>query len=313
MSRSAATTTGLSHYLKQIGELPLLTAEQEKQIARRIIHQNDPEARDRMIRSNLRLVVSIAKNYGGRGLALQDLIEEGNLGLLKAVESFDPEQGARFSTYASWWIKQAIKRALINAVQPIHVPAYMVELVAEFKRISREYEYEFGRQPSIEELAEAMNMPVEKIRMIRHAVRAFQRPAQNAAGPEGDISPLADMLHDSSTPLPHEPLFARDEAELLHRLLDAINDRESRILRLRFGLDGQEPMTLKEVGERIGLTRERVRQIEGQALQKLNERLRRVEEPNQALATNGSSNGKNGKKSKNGKKPGNGRTRAAGK
>ncbi len=306
MAGSATHPTGLSYYLKQIGEIPLLTAEQEKQLARQIIHHNDPAARDRMIRSNLRLVVSIAKKYGGRGLALQDLIEEGNLGLLKAVESFDPEQGARFSTYACWWIKQAIKRALINAVQPIHVPAYMVELVAEFKRISREYEYEFGRQPSIEELAEAMNMPIEKIRMIRHAVRAFQRPAQNASGPEGDILPLADMLHDNTTPQPHEPLFAKDEAALLHRLLDAINERESKILRMRFGLDGNEPMTLKEVGLRIGLTRERVRQIEGQALRKLNERLRRYDEPSSNLTKTGPSNENNGRNGKK-KSDGNGR------
>ena len=171
--------SGLQLYLRQINEVPLLTADDEKTLGWAIINDNCPRARERMIRANLRLVVSIAKNYSGRGLTLQDLIEEGNVGLLRAVEGFDPAQGARFSTYASWWIKQAIKRALINATQPIHVPAYMVELIAKWKEASRKLEAQLGTPPSLQQLAEAMELPVRKIRIIRRAVKAFQTPAAN--------------------------------------------------------------------------------------------------------------------------------------
>src|SRR5512141_1332917 len=160
---SVAVQSGLQLYLRQINESPLLTAEQEKDLARRIIAENDPEARERMVRSNLRLVVNLAKNYVGRGLSLPDLIEEGNIGLLKAVEGFDPENGCRFSTYASWWIKQAIKRALINAVQPIHIPAYMVEMMAKMRQAMRELEDRLGRLPSIDELSDHMKMPAKKL------------------------------------------------------------------------------------------------------------------------------------------------------
>src|SRR3954449_13467158 len=160
---SAAVQSGLQLYLKQINESPLLTADQEKELGRKIINDNDMASRERMVRSNLRLVVNIAKHYVGRGLSMPDLIEEGNIGLLKAVEGFDPENGCRFSTYASWWIKQAIKRALINGVQPIHIPAYMVEMMTKFKIANRELEDELGRLPSIEELSEFMKMPRKKI------------------------------------------------------------------------------------------------------------------------------------------------------
>ncbi|MHB1158474.1 MAG: sigma-70 family RNA polymerase sigma factor [Phycisphaerales bacterium] len=275
----AEVPSGLQVYLRQINEVPLLTADEEKELAWRIIRHSCSESRDRMARSNLRLVVSIAKNYGNRGLPLIDLIEEGNLGLLKAVESFDPTQGARFSTYASWWIKQAIKRALINAVQPIHIPAYMVELIALCKRATRELETKLHRQPSVDELADTMQMPPEKIRMIRHAIRAFQRPTQSPVNSEGDTFSLGEMLHDERTPSPDQAILDDDEIKTIYELLDAIDEREATILRLRFGLAGGEPLTLKEIGEKVGLTRERVRQIEAEALRKLNARITRSNDP----------------------------------
>jgi RNA polymerase primary sigma factor len=269
---TATFKQGLELYLRQIDQSPLLTPEQERALCWRIIHENCPQSREQMIRSNLRLVVNIAKRYGNRGLPLTDLIEEGNLGLLRAVEAFDPEQGARFSTYASWWIKQAIKRALINAVQPVHIPAYMVELVARWKRATLELEEKLGRSPNNQEMAEVMRLPPRKMRIIRKAVRAFQRsPQPTSMGDDGPT--LSDILTDTRTPAPDQEALNRDEVSTIRKLLDAIDQREAQILRMRFGLDGHEPLTLKEVGRKIGLTRERVRQIEIEALRKLNYRL----------------------------------------
>jgi len=264
----------LEVYFDQIDVYPLLTAEQERSLARRIIEEGSPEAREQMIRSNLRLVVAIAKRYAGRGLSLPDLIEEGNLGLLKAVENFDPDYGARFSTYAAWWIKQAINRALINAVQPIHIPAYMVELIARWKKAWRALEDELGRQPSVDELAKHMDLPAKKVRIIRKAVRACQRPTRSYDDEDADDSmPLSEMLHDEHTPSPEDEVLGREDLETIAKLLDVIGDREAKILRLRYGLDGEEPRTLQDIGKEIGLTRERVRQIEIHALKKLNRRM----------------------------------------
>jgi RNA polymerase primary sigma factor len=264
---SAAVQSGLQLYLKQINESPLLTADEEKELARRIIDNNDPEARERMVRSNLRLVVNLAKHYVNRGLSLPDLIEEGNIGLLKAVEGFDPTNGTRFSTYASWWIKQAIKRALINSVQPIHIPAYMVEMMGKLKQAMRELEDELGRFPSIDELSGRLKMSPKKLRIIRKAIRAVNTPTQSGSA-DGELT-INDLVADMNTPAPDVAVCDGDDIRHLMDLLSEIDEREAVILRLRYGLDGEEPMTLKQIGQRIGLTRERVRQIEHEALRKL--------------------------------------------
>ncbi len=267
----------------------MLTAQEERDLARAIaagaaadqrlaqaqigmaeyerLRTDAAQARERMIRSNLRLVVNIAKAYSNRGMPLADLIEEGNLGLLRAVEGFDPDMGSRFSTYASWWIKQAIKRALINAVQPVHIPAYMVEMVARWKQAFNRLHEELGRAPSTQEIAERMQMPEQKVRMVKRAVRAFSAPTQ-AAAPESGQG-LSEILRDEKSLPPDEAVFTASETALIQDLVSRLDDREATILRLRYGLDDEEPMTLKNIGAKIGLTRERVRQLEIEALRKL--------------------------------------------
>ena len=269
----SALQPDLQLYLRQINEVSLLTADQEKDLGWRIINEGDQQAKEHMIKANLRLVVSISKNYSHRGLPLADLIEEGNIGLIRAVEGFDPAQGARFSTYASWWIKQAIKRTLINAVQPIHIPAYMVELIARWKETTRRLEDELGRQPTTQELATAMEVPLKKLQIIRRAIKAFHAPPQAPLGADGEAVDFADMFEDFRSSQPDEVIAQSEEFRTIVKLLEAIDERDARVLKLRFGLEGQEPLTLKQIGEEVGLTRERVRQIEVDALKKLQSRL----------------------------------------
>ncbi len=260
-------------YLKEINRYQLLTAEEERELGWKIINDQCPVSRDRMINSNLRLVVSIAKKYNNRGLPITDLIEEGNIGLLRAVEGFDPAQGARFSTYGSWWIKQGIKRALMNANQPIHIPAYMVELIAKWKMQSRLLQAQNGCEPTMEQLAEAMDLPMKKIQIIKRAVRAFNAPNQAPRDLNGEAVGLGGLIEDYRGQAPDADSLKTEELGILRRLMETIDDREAEILRLRFGLDGSEPLTLKEIAADVGISRERVRQIIEESLDRLNERL----------------------------------------
>ena len=272
MGRSSLQSD-LHLYLKQINEVPLLSAEEEKDLGWRIINDNDSSAKDRMIRANLRLVISISKNYVNRGLSLADLIEEGNIGLIRAVEGFDPAQGARFSTYASWWIKQAIKRTLINAVQPIHIPAYMVDLIARWKEASRRLEEKLGRQATTQELADDLKIPVRKLNVVRRAVRAYNAPSQAPSSEGGEGIELHEFFEDHRHGKPEESVTKREEFRLVLQLLEEIDERDARVIRLRYGLEGKEPLTLKQIGHEVGLTRERVRQIEVEALRRLQQKI----------------------------------------
>lgn len=269
MMAGAKSHSGLELYLQQINQTPLLTAREECELAQRIRAGNCIEARDRMIRANLRLVVAIAKRYARHGPALGDLIEEGNLGLMRAVETYDPAHGARLSTYASWWIKQAIRRAMVNTVQPVRVPAYMTELISRWKRTGRQLEERLGRPPSLPELGDAMKLPPRKLRALHSAVTASQKPAEPVGeDPERSLR-VTDLLADERTPTPDAALSLRDDIDAVARFLHALEPRQAQILRMRYGLDHRPPLTLKQIGERIGLTRERVRQLELQALKTL--------------------------------------------
>ena len=260
--------SGLQLYLREINQTPLLTADEETTLARRI-RKGDLQARDEMIRSNLRLVVSIAKNYTRRGLTLLDLIEEGNLGLLRAVQKFDPSQGCRFSTYASWWIRQSIKKSLLSAVKPVEIPAYMVEMINKWRRAGAMLECEMGRPPSQDEIARGLGISRRKVEVIARAARAFGSPFQ-AISDDAEWS-LSEMVADEGVRPPSDVLLDHRRTEAVRGFLASVDERASEILRLRFGLDGREPMTLKDIGEKVGLTRERVRQIERHTLKCIND------------------------------------------
>ncbi|HYV35200.1 MAG TPA: RNA polymerase sigma factor RpoD/SigA [Gemmataceae bacterium] len=266
--RGEAVQSPLETYLREINETALLNADEEKQLAYRI-EAGDNAARDRMVRANLRLVVNIARSYTGKGLGLQDLIEEGNLGLLRAVQGFDPTMNTRFSTYASYWIKQSIKRALVNTAKTIRVPAYMVELLAKWRRASAKLQDELGRPPTHEEIASSLDLPKKKLSIIKKAIRVYNAVPQTDQ-PESGWS-LDEMVMDGHAKTPDLEMVEADDLHHVHDMLEKMDKRESTVLRMRFGLDSEEPKTLKEIGESLGLTRERVRQIESEALSKLSE------------------------------------------
>ncbi|HKM17202.1 MAG: RNA polymerase sigma factor RpoD [Firmicutes bacterium] len=253
-------------YLKEIGRVPLLTAEQEMEYAKSI-EQGDEEAKRLLAEANLRLVVSIAKRYVGRGMLFLDLIQEGNLGLIKAVEKFDYRKGFKFSTYATWWIRQAITRAIADQARTIRIPVHMVETINKLIRVSRQLLQELGREPTPEEIAAEMDLPVERVREI---MKIAQEPVslETPIGEEED-SHLGDFIEDQDAPAPAEAASFTMLREQLSEVLESLTPREQKVLRLRFGLDDGRPRTLEEVGQVFGVTRERIRQIEAKALRKL--------------------------------------------
>jgi RNA polymerase primary sigma factor len=266
LDSSSSLQTPLETYLREINETALLTAQDEQELARAIAN-GDVRARDRMVRANLRLVVNIARGYTGKGLSLPDLIEEGNLGLLRAVEGFDPGVGTRFSTNASYWIKQSIKRALNNCAKPIRIPAYMVELLRKWRRASARLTEELGRTPTPEEVARVLGLQKKKLPIIKKAIRIYNSTPQTDQSETGWS--LGEIVMDERLKTPEDELVEHDVLKHVREMLGVMDQREATVLKMRFGLEDQEPHTLKEIGEALGLTRERVRQIETEALGKL--------------------------------------------
>ena len=253
-------------YLKEIGKVPLLSAEEEIELAKRM-ENGDQEAKKRLAEANLRLVVSIAKRYVGRGMLFLDLIQEGNLGLIKAVEKFDYRKGYKFSTYATWWIRQAITRAIADQARTIRIPVHMVETINKLIRVSRQLLQELGREPTPEEISEEMGMPVDRVREI---LKISQEPVslETPIGEEED-SHLGDFIQDDNVPVPAEAASFTLLREQLVEVLGTLTEREQKVMRLRFGLDDGRARTLEEVGKEFNVTRERIRQIEAKALRKL--------------------------------------------
>ena len=261
--RELNAASPLQIYLHDINDTPLLSAEEERELAERVAI-GDPYAREHMVKANLRLVVNIARGYLGKGLSLEDLIEEGNLGLMRAVEGFDGLMDTRFSTYASYWIKQSIRRAVMNNGKPIRLPAYMVSLLSKWKRASAILTDRLGRAPSPDEVGKALRLSKKKIGIVAKAIKVNSlMPHPEGSDDEGTV--LDDVLADERSKAPEDLMIEADDLDRIFGRLDELEDREATVIRMRFGLEPYSPMTLREVGENLGLTRERVRQLENQA------------------------------------------------
>ena len=256
-------------YLREIGKIPLLTAEEEAELAQRIV-KGDKKAKDKMVEANMRLVVSIAKRYGGRGLDFLDLIQEGNTGLLRAVDKFDPKKGFKFSTYATWWVRQAITRAIADQARTIRIPVHMVETINKVLRTTRKLTTELNREPTNEEIAKALDMEPEKIDYVMR-IKQDIASLDASVGRDGDDedSVLGDFVEDEERDSPEEAASNQILKEQLSEIIATLSDREQKIIRLRFGIGGGRPHTLEEVGAEFDVTRERIRQIEAKALSKL--------------------------------------------
>ncbi|MCA8914090.1 MAG: sigma-70 family RNA polymerase sigma factor [Planctomycetes bacterium] len=254
-------------YLKEIRETPLLTAKEEIELSR-LIHAGDKAAREHMIKANLRLVVSVAKEFLNRGLPFMDLIAEGNIGLMRGIEKFDPEQGNRFSTYGVHWIKQSIRRALVNSSKTVRIPSYMVELISQFKQKSAEMTNRAGgKVPDTRVIAKEIGLSDDQLDMMRAALNSTTQ-STDYRGSDGESS-LTDIIADQNSPDPAELAITANEVNMLAEMLDAISEREAKILKMRYGMGVDHPMTLSEIGDALGLTRERIRQIENNALKTL--------------------------------------------
>ena len=261
-------------YLREIGQVKLLTPQEEIELAA-LIKKGDKKAREHMIKANLRLVVKIAHDYENFGLPLLDLISEGNIGLMKAVERFDPSKGGKLSTYGSWWIKQSIKRALANQSKTIRLPVHLVDKIAKMRRVAMKLQEVFGREPTDEELAEEMGMATSRVAQMRTA--AIRPASLDAPIGDDDSNSYSEIIADENADTPYEQLEDQTVTRMLHDMVTTLDDREATILRYRFGLDGGNEKTLEEVGEKFGVTRERVRQIQNIALNKLRKMIERLE------------------------------------
>jgi RNA polymerase primary sigma factor len=266
--------TAIKLYLREIGQVKLLTPEEEIELAARI-KKGDKKAREQMIKANLRLVVKIARDYEGIGLPLLDLISEGNIGLMKAVERFDPSKGGKLSTYGSWWIKQSIKRALANQSKTIRLPVHLVDKISKMRRVAMQLQEAFGREPTDEELGEELGIPTSRVTQMRLA--AIRPASLDAPIGDEDSNNFAEVVQDENADTPYEQLEDKTVTGMLQEMVKKLDPREATILRFRFGLDGGSEKTLEEVGEKFGVTRERVRQIQNIALRKLRKMIEKIE------------------------------------
>jgi RNA polymerase primary sigma factor len=276
------TDSSIDLYLREISKTPLLTVEEECELAERI-KMGDEEARSHLIRANLRLVVKIARDYAGYGVSLNDLISEGNIGLMQAVERFDPEKGGKFSTYGAWWIKQSVKRALANQSKTIRLPIHMVDKIARVRRIAAVLAESLGREPSDDEIAAELGLPRQKVAMLKQS--AQRQTSLDAPVTDGEAKAYSDIISDDSAPDPLQWLTDKDLQDQIAPLLAILNERERKIIDDRFGLGGLKPMLLEDVGREFGVSRERIRQLQNSALAKMRKALMKKDRPNPATYT----------------------------